>query len=74
MFVEKRENARKIGKIINAIAGCKRTVQARKSVKGKGWPIPYVKGTLTMPKGCTIRQRKKFLQKGVDFTEPNCNN
>lgn len=71
MFVANRTKARKIGNILNAIAGNKRVVQARTKTD-KGWPIPYKAGTLKMPKGCTIRQRKKFLQKGIDFGPANC--
>lgn len=48
LYANTRTQARQIGTILNNIAGSKVVKQARTKTD-KGWPIPWIKGTLKCP-------------------------
>ena len=59
MLVENRAQARKIGDILNAIAGYKRVKQSRsKDHERGGYPILFVEGRLSCPPTASARIAK----------------
>lgn len=59
LYANTRTQARNIGETLNKINGHKVTKQARTKTD-KGWPIPWVGGTLKAPAGALQRSLAKL--------------